>query len=499
MDTNRTAISSVISQTPSDSSYSITSEASTIEVIGSKGLNPTTADSQINEIPQSNPQSELSVSVNPSTIPLPPRGIVSSDTQKVLSLLDETFDTSVTGNVSQSSTQTTANEQQPAAGQRSPSTKPESVRSTSALSDGIIATDMKTVVATEQDLATTKYPKLKKISESVWQVGDLETTCDKFDKHGMTPMQSAKSPLTKTNGSVNKSDADAASFIVIDKAIDDDLSMGKLKPIKLAPSSPNTATNRNECTDCYHCNREIHAVGCSDKSCHFCTKHSHKTTSRMPPGDKTKLDSQRYLETRSKSDHSHTQTKSKDSDTISLKCRKINKKVSRYIPVAAEADTTNGNNLTSSHKQCTDQLSSENVTAKKKSDDKKIENEKIEREIKNGNSTLPKLPASSSDWSTSTNSCDTNSSPNESPVFASPRRRSSKNSMPRLPTAERWQQNVSNNNQSNSKQHERKHSRYQEFYDTKVSNDKNSKLTEDESIVAAYDNVGQTKSSGKIS
>lgn len=482
MDTIRTTASSVVSQSPSDTSYSVTSEASTIEVVGTRIKKPVTTESNVTNL--------SSISQITSIAPTPVARTASSDSQKVLSLLDETFETSVTGNLSRSTTKSFATEMSvPPLTQDSENTVGEAsknVRSGKESRDAVVATTV------EGNGTSPKYPKLKQISESVWQVGDLETTCDRFGKLCLSPMpSSSRSPLTNTSkadSSNIKSDVDSSSFVVIDEKS----TPGKLKPLKLSPTNSNTPPNQGECADCYYCNRETHAAGCSDRSCRFCTSHTKRTTTRQKH-EKPKLDTKRshntdrYVETRSKSDHSHTQTKSKDSDLISLKCRKINKKVSRYIP-APEADAVNGNSISPSHKSHASHRSSENLNGTKKASEKEqTDIVKVTQDGKNGNSSIPKLPPSSSDWSTSTNSYD--SSANASPVLGSPKSRSSKNGIPRLPDA-------SNNNHSNSMQRERTNSRYQDFYDSKTLAEKNGKAAETESLAAASDGSGPLKNPG---
>lgn len=507
LDTARTAVSSVTCQSPSDTSYSVTSEASTIEVISTKIMKPVATDSNPTEIPVTSHSSEPTVSQITSIAPTPVPRTVSSDSQKVLSLLDQTFETLNNANLSRSPSKSVASETTISSytqnSENGAINGSSNGRSAKENQDAVTATSMNSHAITENNSSiSAKYPKLKQISESVWQVGDLETTCDRFGKICLSPVHSTRSPMTntsKTDISNIKSDMESSSFVVIDEKS----TPGKLKPLKLSPTNSNNQSNRSECNDCFYCNREIHAAGCSDRSCRFCTSKTRGTTTatHLKPS-KNKIDTNRNqhpdrcIETRSKSDHSHTQTKSKDSDLVSLKCRKVNKKVSRYIS-APETDAVNGNTISPVHKSNATRQSSENLNgdSKNMAQKKQTDATTVHQDGKNGNSTIPKLPPSSSDWSTSTNSYD--SSANASPVLSSPKTRSSKNGIPRLPTAERWQNVSNNNNNSNGiLQVERTNSRYQDFHDSKALKEKNAKAIETESIAAASDGSGPLKNPG---
>lgn len=520
LDTSRTTISSLNSQTPSDTSYSTTTGSSTIEV--HPETNRTKAESKVTEsivTDLSLSQSSTSTIQLPSTVSSMPLHTASSDTQQVLSLLDETFETSVTGNMSQSTADSTAIAKTTAC-HESRCAECEAIQRDIYPNATKVHESSNQIIEVKPkngQMLTTKYPKVKRVSESVWQVGDIETTNGKFNKICLSPMSKSRSEMESPS-----------SFIVIDKADNamnnqrsNSLSPrigGKLKPLKNSPTNEAIKSNRNECTDCsgcYFCKHEAHAIGCQDKNCPYCknnnnqrpTKHQQKSsfTTRLHPNDaanKRSSNTERYLETRSKCDHSHTQIKSKDSDTISMKCRKVNRKVSRYIPLNNEMDTINGNDATPN--EDTANMENNNISATVR-DGTATEQPTISPKIndkKCTNSTIPKLPPSLSDWSAS-NSFDTSvSSSNDSPVFcASPRRRRQqleRNSVPHLPTAERWM-NASNNNQSSAGQRARQNSRYEEFYGSKIAMDENNKLAEVGSVITGSGDSVQTKSSGTIS
>lgn len=521
------------SQSPSETSYSTTTGSSAIEVHAE--TDRTNAESILTESVLTDATiSNVPSGANTSTVQLPstvssmPVRTASSDTQKVLSLLDETFETSVTGNMSQSTADSTV------------IAKTTACHETRCAECDAIQHDIYPHVAALPDVQTriievkpqngqmlaTKYPRVKRVSESVWQVGDIETTGDKFSKLCLSPVSKSRSSTTNISA-VESGLESPSSFIVIDKAdhvkanrSPNSLSPrggGKLKPLKNSPTNEAIKSNRSDCTDCggcYFCKHEAHAIGCSDKGCTYCKntnsdpkqKPAQKstTTHRLHPHDnasKRASNTERYLETRSKSDHSHTQTKSKDSDTISVKCRKVNKKVSRYIPLSTEMDTANGNVITTTPRDNLTNVENNNTMAMDGADTVRQPISSPTHEKKATNSTIPKLPPSSSDWSAS-NSFDTSiSSPNDSPVFcASPRRRRNqldRNAVPHLPTAERWM-NASNNNQSSAGHKMRKNSRYEEFYGSKLATDDSNKLAEVGSVITGSGDSVQTKSSGKI-
>lgn len=518
------------SQSPSETSYSTATGSSAIEVHAE--TDRTNADSILTEsvltdatisnVPSGPGTSTVQL---PSTVSSMPVRTASSDTQKVLSLLDETFATSVTGNMSQSTADSTVIAKTTACHEtrcaECDAIQRDIYPHAAALPDA--QTRLIEVKPKNGQMLATKYPRVKRVSESVWQVGDIETTNDKFSKLCLSPV--SKSRSSTTNISAAESGLESpSSFIVIDKAehvqanrSPNSLSprgVGKLKPLKNSPTNEAIKSNRSECTDCggcYFCKHEAHAIGCSDKGCTYCKNdpkqkptQKSSTTSRLHPADnaaKRANNTERYLETRSKSDHSHTQTKSKDSDTISMKCRKVNKKVSRYIPLGTEMDAANGNVSTTTPRDDPSNGVNNNTVTMDGAETIRQPSTPPSHEKKATNSTIPKLPPSSSDWSAS-NSFDTSvSSPNDSPVFcASPRRRRNqldRNAVPHLPTAERWM-NASNNNHSSAGQKMRKNSRYEEFYGSKLATDDSNKLAEVGSVITGSGDSVLTKSSGKF-
>lgn len=424
--------------------------------------------------------------ITPSNANGPGSG-VSSDTNKVLSLLNETLDVSTSISTAQSTARTECTLAIP----------PSTTCDTSACAACEAIAEAVERYAIEGSPRPTHNPpdmirncsSVKQIGESVWQVGDIETANAKSK-----PPTHSSAISSITSSAKPRASADSAAFIVIDNdRLDDD---GKLKPLKNSPISgggggDSSRSNCTECNECYICKHESHPIGCSDASCTRChPTQAKQETSRAFGGGKKANDLRRsstYLETRTKSNHSHTHTKSKDTDTISMECRKMNKKVSRYIPVNAvdhhetERSHHDGNANDGPHIE-----TATNDTAKEATT----------------TSSIPKLPPSSSDWSTSSNSCDAMSSANESPVLsASPRQRrhTERHSVPHLPTAERWF-NAANNKQKSSaaSQRTRTNSRYEEFYGSKVSTaEESNKLAEVGSTITTSDGSVHTRSSGR--
>lgn len=342
-----------------------------------------------------------------------------------------------------------------------------------------------------------KYESIQKISKCAWQVGDIETTSKKENENGSQLVRASEKNI------------DSPSFKVIDDdQIDPLISSKSVEHHHLTPlpdsvsttdraEAADTTRSNHNCSECYLCNHETHSIGCPDKKCNNCRMNRNKSKTSTGHTDRRQSDkcsnakrSPNYLET--SSNHRHCQTKSKDSDVISVECRKVNKKVSRYI--TGNHDTEN--------------VDLKSPVGLKAEGIPSGDGQQQQHSNSNSTSSVPKLPVSLSEWSTSTNSCDTVSSSNESSVMnVSPkqsRRRTDRHSVPHLPTAERWF-NAANKNEHKpiSTQRTRTNSRYEKFYGSKMatvaSDDQTNKLTETGSVITMSDGSMQTKSSGKFS
>lgn len=235
----------------------------------------------------------------------------------------------------------------------------------------------------------------------------------------------------------------------------------------------NDAFNR-PCDDCCFCNPNLShskkSAGeeqCSSRKCNFCISSRQQSTQTTPaqysccrnqpklatPSNESnqtdRSTTEHIFERKCRSTHSHIRRQVKDSDTINTICTKKLNRTTRK----------------------TTQLINDNATDTNANDTSKANDKTDEMHDLNGNkarahkkTTLPKLPPTSREcWHSHSNDTQTtspSSSSNESTSKVQ-RRRNSK-SVPNLPKAERWP-NVEAKCEA-TKAKDRSNSRYQDFY-----------------------------------
>lgn len=304
-------------------------------------------------------------------------------------------------------------------------------------------------------------------NENVWQVSNI----DKYDTMGKFNLSSAT-----TQSSINTSGVDSTSFVILH----DENVPHFLPNITATGSEHSTVRNgyypskrsgpfNRPCDDCCFCNPNLHqnrynGVESSPKKCNFCSsrQQSSQTTPnnsmRFPTKNETQPNetstrsstapTERIYESKYRSSHTHVRTHSRESDTINTQCtKKTNRLVRRSVQNGID-DILNGNTKV---EKTSPNVELNETKAKKKS-------------------SIPKLPPpTQNDW----NSMDTSTSPSSSLSTGSSNksnRRQDSKSVPNLPKAERWQHTEVN---GNTKTKARTNSRFQEFY----GNDNDGKTT----------------------
>lgn len=446
--------------------------------------------------------------------------ISSGDSENILPLLDETFETSVTGVRSMDLTS-----KRPYIKKQTHCLNPDHLLTHCAECE-VIENELKINELTlteniknDNEIAKKKSPELKNSNnmamdevkqeddgdkghaqlikpvarsngnENVWQVGNIEKY-DTFSKLNLSPItilsaREDENRLIKTL----KPSIDNTSFIILHES---ENSTNFFPNITSTSNGNDTSTagntfvyskhsnnaNNHPCYDCCFCNPELHhrhnQNDSSPKTCNFCSsrhqtaRQSTPTTFRNQRNHDTGCDTgrsstappiERLYESKFRSNHTHISTRSRESDTVSMKCtKKTNRKIRKIVPV--DGDLTNGN-IEKTKKKEKEKMSES--TANKQNNNKSKKK-----------SAIPKLPPYH-EWSS--NSVDTSTSPTSSSIStgSSPRagRRQDSKSVPNLPTADRWQ-NLSNIKNPMTK--DRKNSRYQEFYGNETDEQRMAKV-----------------------
>lgn len=433
--------------------------------------------------------------------------VETSGSEYILRLLDETFETSVTGvrattkkpyqrkpkctsthhvnkcaecetienelNVNESS----ANEKVESKDRTKQSDRNESKRNDCNLAQAVV-----------QPMTTTAA---NRPSENVWQVGNIEKY-DTFSKLNLSPITilSSRDDGLATSDSTINTGIDSTSFIVLRN--DEHLTQFFPNITTTGTSTTSgdnlfysknsgTADNHRPCYDCCFCNPALHhrRDDSSPKTCNFCSS-CHQTRREETPANmryqqqtninqlnngatdrSTTATTERLYESRFRSNHKHVRTQSRETGLVSTNCTKRSNRKIRQITPATD-DVTNGN-ATQSEPQPTE------IREKSKTKNNNIR-ETNETQKANKKSSIPKLPPC--EWSS--NSCETNTNPSTSSststTSSSPRMRSRQNSksVPNLPVADR-NQNLPKSKNSSTKS--RMNSRYQHFYGSGDVND----------------------------
>lgn len=357
-------------------------------------------------------------------------------------------------------------------------------------------------------------------SENVWQVGNIEKY-DTFSKLNLSPITivSSRDDGVTTGDSTINTGIDSTSFIVLRndehlthffpniRTTDTSTTSGN----NLFHSKNSSATdNHRPCYDCCFCNPALHHRRDDNlpKTCNYCSS-CHQTTRRdETPANiqyqqasnvnqlnngttdrSTTAATERLYENRFRSNHKHIRTRSRESGLISTNCTKRSNRKIRQIAPAVD-DVTNGNATQTETQQPTE------IREKTKNNNLRETNE---TQKTNKKSSIPKLPPC--DWSS--NSCDTNTNPSTSSststTGSSPRMRCRQDSksVPNLPVADRnhnlTKLKSSSTKLKNSSTKFRTNSRYQHFYGNgDATNDA------DRTIVDSTDSKKLNNQQGKI-
>ncbi|XP_031638331.1 probable serine/threonine-protein kinase DDB_G0282963 isoform X2 [Contarinia nasturtii] len=302
-------------------------------------------------------------------------------------------------------------------------------------------------------------------NENVWQVAHLEKY-DTMGKFMLNPITvcSAQGTSTLTNNS---------SFIVLhDENENSSHFLPNITSGETDPTPVRNGQNIFDRADCCFCNPSLHhkrrnGSENSPKKCNFCSsrQQSTQTTPATSTRNQEKGQSinnntdtsrplvpvERIYESKYRSNHTHIRTHSKESDTINTQCtKKTNRKVRKSV-LSGSDDRLNGNSELNRNK--TEDRNGNEVNGNKPS--------------KQPKSSIPKLPPATTEWIThstdsTTSPSSSNSTGSNTKSHCSYRRQDSK-SVPNLPRTERWQ-NATDSSPSVKPQKSRTNSRYQNFY-----------------------------------
>lgn len=440
----------------------------------------------------------------------PVRELQSVGSDSILPLIDETFESSVTGvRGGDASKDKLFRKNARCSAQNHfdrPCSECESIENN--LKDENIAqtdndkmiTESKLNENTEKMHLVAIKPSHSNSNENVWQVAHI----DKYDASGkftLSPITICSAQATNTltnNGSIK---FDSTSFIVLHDENENSS--------HFLPNITSNETNRNgvcqskcqntfdrPCDDCCFCNPTLHhkhRLGSehSPKKCNFCSSRQQSTqttpatsTRYQEKGQSTNNNNassrssnpmERIYESKYRSNHTHIRTHSKESDTVNTQCtKKSNKKVRKTL--------LNGND---------DHLNANTESNRAKSEEKNSNEVNGNKTTKN-KSSIPKLPPATTDWIT--NSMESSTSPSSSNSTGSStksQRRQDSKSVPNLPRSERWQ-----NTDSISKTPKtRTNSRYQNFYG---NSNGNGSATDERTAVTSSDSKSKSKPTGNL-
>ncbi|XP_055314408.1 uncharacterized protein LOC129575254 isoform X2 [Sitodiplosis mosellana] len=434
----------------------------------------------------------------------PAREIQSVGSNSILPLIEETFETSATGNRGgDASKEKPFRKHARCSAQNhfdAPCSECESIENNLKEETSPIAKDKEISAAklngNELHLVAIKPScHLPNGNENVWQM----THMDKYDTVGkftLSPITvcSAQDTGTLTNNSSIKFGVDSSSFIVIHDENDNashflpNITSSEADQTPLRNGErPSKSQNQFErpCEDCCFCNPTLHhkrRTENSPKKCNFCSSRQQST--QTTPATSTRYQDkgqsvndnnnaasaksssipvERIYESNYRSNHTHIRTHSKESDTINTQCtKKTNKKVRKTLLNGSD-DRLNANAEPNNRNE-TEERNGNEVNGNKATKHK---------------SSIPKLPPATNEWTN--NSMDSATSPTSSHSTGSStksNRRQDSKSVPNLPRADRSLQNIESSPNSKS-QKTRTNSRYQNFYgnDTASATDERTAVT----------------------
>lgn len=450
----------------------------------------------------------------------PARDIPSVGSDSILPLIDETFESSVTGNRGGD-----AAKEQPfrkharCSAQNhfdAPCSECESIENNIRQEDNANPTKETTLDVTakvnksgeKSHLLTIKPSTHSTSNENVWQVTDTE----KYDTSGkfmISPLTvcSAQGASTLTSNSALKFGSDNTSFIILH---DENENASHFLPNITNDSEQSGIRNGNyqskmiqntferPCDDCCFCNPTLHhkrrnGTEQSPKRCNFCSSRqqstqttpatstrcqekSHTANTDAESTSRTSAPVERIYESKFRSNHTHIRTHSKESDTINTQCtKKTNKKVRKTL-------------LNSSD----DRLNANHETTTRNNPEESNANEVNGNRSTKQKSSIPKLPpAIDNNWIM--NSMDSATSPTSSNSTGSStksHRRLDSKSVPNLPRPEP-RQNTSETSPNSKTQKTRMNSRYQNFYGNDTS-------SAEQAVVASSESKPKSKPTGKL-
>lgn len=424
----------------------------------------------------------------PSEASALPMNTISADSDSILPLINETFETSTTG-------QRGGNAAKDKPFRKNAICSAQHHPETPCTECQIIENDLKreTLQSKESDNNASdnnnsNYLQLMKAqNRSICHTNSNIDKVEKMSKFHFSPITICSTQESEANSLTNnnsvKSAIDSTSFIILHDE-NDNTTSHFLPNITNISCDQSKNTFSRPCDDCCFCNPNLHSKmqmdsNNSPKKCNFCSSRQQSTPAPSTQNQEKNFTSnndsnisdrsstaptERIFESKYRSTHSHIRTHSKDTDTINTQCTKnFNRKI-RKITQIANDDHDNGNASIGKEK-----FQPKNDEAKECNGNK----------LNKKKSTIPKLPPPSNhDWNS--NSMDTSTSPSSSTSAASShksQRRQNSKSVPNLPRAERWS-NVETN--SNPKVKTRTNSRYQEFYSNNNNNNNDRNIISNE-------------------
>lgn len=449
--------------------------------------------------------------------------MVSVDSNSILPLIDETFESSVTGNCGGDAAKSQPFRQHARCSAQThfdaACSECESIEN-NLKKDSKLNANAIEMQSTEKSVALPSNHSTS--NENVWQIShaDKYDTTEKFLLHPIT-VCSAQDKSSLESISPLKFGVDSTSFIILH---DENENASHFLP-NITSNESNQSTNRNvgyppkvqnkferPCDDCCFCNPSLHhkhrrnGNEHSPKRCNFCssrqqsTQTTPATTIRQQEhtqplnndADTTSRSSapiERIYESKYRSNHTHIRTHSKESDTVNTQCtKKTNKKVRKTL-LNGNDDRLNANHISPNRNSVVD------GKAEELNGNEPI-GKKFETKYK---SSIPKLPAATNqEWIA--NSMDSATSPNSTNSTSTDsstksRRKYDSKSVPNLPKPDRgWPTAAAATDTSpNTKsQKTRQNSRYQNFY----GNGTNS-ATDDRTAVTSGESTTKSKPTGK--
>lgn len=403
---------------------------------------------------------------------LPPS---SADSNSILHLIDDTFQTSATANQGGDAALDRPYRRMAKCSAKHPPNTP-------CTECEAIENDIKMDAAEEQSTAGRVQENnlnivLKPLEAQIASIVDANVwhaphtmDIDKMRQFKLAPIMTCSTGGSDTiNTATNsmKSVLDKASFIVLPDGNDN--------------VTARDAFNR-PCNDCCFCNPTLHHhkkpspdEHCSAKKCNFCLSSRQQSTRATPAactpaqpkaatpsndsnatGRLSTASTEHIFESKCSKSHSHIRRQSKDSDTINTICtKKLNRTTRKTTQLIGDPQLgldSNANDTVKTSASKPDEL--HDLNGNKAKAGKK--------------STVPKLPppppTSRECWHSNSNDTTMTSSPSSSSNESgckTQRHRNSK-SVPNLPKADRWPNAEARN--ANAKPKSRTNSRYQEFY-----------------------------------